>query len=191
MNRGQARALEGVAAALLVVGAVVFALQSAVVTPLAASTTNQFLEDRQGTLASDTLDTAAAAGELRGTVRYWNLTSRTFDGARREGYVGGPPTAFGDTLRGALGDRRVAYNVYVTYRAGNSSHATRGLVYQGTPPDTATAATTVVTLYDDDTLTAPANPNVTLGGTDGFYAPDAVSGPVYNVVEIRVVVWRA
>ncbi|MFC7176136.1 DUF7288 family protein [Halosegnis marinus] len=190
MNRGQARALEGVAAALLVVGAVVFALQSAVVTPLAASTTNQFLEDRQGTLASDTLDTAAAAGELRGTVRYWNLTSRTFDGARREGYVGGPRPRSATPCAGR--SATAASRTTSTSPTGRATVRTRpaGWCIRGRPRHRDRG---------DDRRDAvrrrhahrAREPERHARGTDGFYAPDAVSGPVYNVVEIRVVVWRA
>lgn len=187
-TRAQARSLEGVAAAFIVVGAVVFALQSAVVTPLTSSTANQFLEDRQETLADDTLGAAAGTGELREALLYWNTTSKRFDGATANGYSGAPPVTFGDRLASAFEGRRVAYNVMVYHQTPAGAQRTP-MVYQGTPSDNAVAASTYVTLYDTDALSAPGF-NSTLANTSNFYAGDQSASAVYNVVEVRVIVWQ-
>jgi hypothetical protein len=73
------------------------------------------------------------------------------------------------------------------------------MAYRGEPSDDAVTASYTVTLYDNQTLTAEnASQNVELwqydtNGTnsdDGYYPiPNAVEGPVYNVVEVRLVVW--
>jgi hypothetical protein len=69
----------------------------------------------------------------------------------------------------------------------------------GPPGENAVSAGRRVTLYDNQTLTGSDSGSRELweydidpsNGEDGFYpVPDAVPGsPVYNVVEVRVVVW--
>jgi hypothetical protein len=95
--------------------------------------------------------------------------------------------------------RGYLYNVELRYRtdvAGESEPMT--LVSRGFPDENAVVASWTVTLYDNDTLTGPGAGGAELweydtdpaDGDDGYYPiPDAVDGPVYNVVEVRVVVW--
>jgi hypothetical protein len=62
------------------------------------------------------------------------------------------------------------------------------------------SASRVVTLYDTDETTEPNGSvegstdrtlaNVTNTSGDGFYMDDVSKGPVYNVVEVEVTVWR-
>jgi hypothetical protein len=49
-----------------------------------------------------------------------------------------------------------------------------------------------VTLYDDDVLYAADNTPTThtLENSTTFYASDVSPGPLYNVLEVEVVVWR-
>jgi hypothetical protein len=68
------------------------------------------------------------------------------------------------------------------------------MIYRGEPSDNAVTASRSVTLYDSDNLyqssDSSQNPlGPTISGSN-FYAPDAASGGIYNVVEVEVVVWR-
>lgn len=211
--RGQAHTLEGIIAGLLLVTSLVFALQVTAVTPLSASTSSQQLENQQEAVANGVLAAAAeqnalkpavvygsdaASGETNGRFAFHETTDDVF-------YQNGPPTnRFGEVLDRQLGDRGLAYNVYVVYRTTGGGTSQRRMVYQGNPSDNAVAAQRTVTLFDDDVLYEPesdgdstdfdvAQPTTTTleSAGDDFYAQDASTGsPVFNVVEVEVVVWR-
>jgi len=199
MDRAQAHTVEAFTAALLVVSAIVFALQATSVTPLTASTSNQHVENQQRAVAADLLAATDAEGSLREATLYWNASADRFAGSADEGYTnGGPPNRFGAALNETFGNLttgggRVAYNVFVDYRTPDARESRETMVYMGSPSDNAVATTRTVTLFDGDELTAPgATQSVAVAGeTDDFYAPDAApNATLYNVLEVRIVVWK-
>lgn len=191
--RGQAHTLEGVTAGLLLVLALLLSLQASVATPLTASTASQHLGNQLQGEASGLVSTTHADGQLRETLLYWNETEGTFHGTGAIGFYasGGPPTAFGERLNETFeGD--VAYTVDLHYVAGGNLE-TRTLVRLGTPADNAVTVTRTVTLYDGDRLGASdgGRTETELGDAATFFAPDAApDGPLYNVVDVEVVVWQ-
>lgn len=209
--RGQAHAVEGIVAGLLLLASLVFALQVTTVTPLSASTSSQQLENQQESVAEGVLAAAAEAGALKPAVLYGSdLASGADDGRfsfhETEGDVyyqsKAPTNRFGGMLDRTLSTRGLAYNVYVYYRTAGSETTEKRMVYQGYPSDNAVAAQRTVTLYDDDVLYEPdgdaedddaARPTTTTleSAGDDFYAQDVADGSeVFNVVEVEVVVWR-
>lgn len=194
-DRGQAFTLEAFVAALVLLACVAFALHVTGVTPATSSTADDRLEAHHAGLAAGVLDAAVANDSLRPTLLYWNETSETFHGAAEDHYVSRhPPTAFGQHLAWAVGERPVRYNVNVHYEAADGDIRTQRLVHHGTPSDDAVRVTEWVTLYDDDRLYAAdgTERSVSLAESAAFYAPDAApDSPVYNVVRVEVVVWRA
>ncbi|MFW5905802.1 MAG: DUF7288 family protein [Halodesulfurarchaeum sp.] len=204
-DRAQAFTLEGFIGGLLVLAAVLFALQATVFTPNTSGATSpetQLALERQ---AEDVLRSTATAEEkdLSYYVRYWDVTELTFAGAKNPevGYgSAGPPGPLGDRLYDAFGQRGHSYNLVVTYQADhpNATESVR-MVYQGDPPSSAVVATYTITLYDGQTLTGPDTGYAKLtefnatdvGGGEGYYPiPDAApNSSVYNVVEVRLVVW--
>ena len=191
--RGQAHTLEGFAAAIVLLSGVLFALQATAVTPLTASTSNQHIENQQGAVAEGTLASAEANGTLRPALLYWNTTAERFDHSGDDGVyaAGGPPTPFGATLNETFGEDRIAFNVEVGYRRASGSRGRARMVHMGSPSDNAVSATRSVVLYDDDPL-ADGSGNVSAAADAGrFYAPNAdPDGPLFNVMEVRIVVWR-
>jgi len=191
--RGQAHTLEGFAAAVVLLSGVLFALQATAVTPLTASTSNQHIENQQGAVAEGTLSAAASNGTLRPALLYWNSSTERFLGSGDDGVyaAGGPPIPFGGTLNETFGEDRVAFNVDVGYRRADGGWARTRMVYMGSPSDNAVAATRSVVLYDDDPL-ADGSGNVSAAADLGrFYADDAdPDGPLFGVMEVRIVVWR-
>ncbi|WP_348610663.1 DUF7288 family protein [Halobaculum rarum] len=191
--RGQAHTLEGFAAAIVLLSGVLFALQATAVTPLTASTSNQHIENQQGAVAEGTLAAAEANGTLRPAVLYWNTTTERFDHSGDDGVyaAGGPPLPFGATLNETFGEDRIAFNVEVGYRRADGSRGRTRMVYMGSPSDNAVAATRSVVLYDDDPL-ADGSGNVSAAAdADRFYADDSdPDGPLFGVMEVRIVVWR-
>lgn len=189
--RGQAHTVEAFMAALLLVGGVIFAVHATAVTPLTASTSNQHIENQQRAMANDLLAVADANGTLTDAVVYWDEGNDTFAGAAEQGFyvAGGPPNAFGAALNETFRDDRIAFNVYVFYHKPDDSVRKKTMVYMGAPSDNAVAASRAVFVYDDTPLTGPeASGNVS---SAKFYAPDAVpGGPLYNVLEVRIVTWQ-
>ena len=204
-DRGQAFTVEGLAAAILLLGTLVFALQATGITALSGGTAGGAVETQQADLARGVLASAVASDTLEPSLLYWNDSfvgpdgNGTYHGLGGDDYyVAGLPTAFGDSLDRTLTDAGYAYNVNLYYYndstdAPDATVVARPLVEQGTPSDDAIRAVRTVTLYDDDVLydETEAATNTTLANTSNFFVPDASpDSPVYNVVQVEVVAWR-
>lgn len=204
-DRAQAFTLEGFIGGLLILAAVLFALQATVFTPTASGSASEETKLALERQANDVLVTTATAEgkDLSYYVRYWDVTELTFAGATNPevGYGStGPPGPLGDRLYNAFGRRGHSYNLVVTYQADdpNVTDSVR-MVYQGEPPSSAVVATYTITLYDGQTLTSPDTGYAkliefnatTMAGGEGYYPiPDvAPNSSVYNVVEVRLVIW--
>ncbi|WP_459193392.1 DUF7288 family protein [Halosimplex sp. J119] len=205
-TRGQAFTLEGLAAAFILLGALFLAISSVVVTPTSSGNVDQSTRTDLRQQADDVLlmTSRADSQDLSSLVRYWSQSQRTFDGAAnpRIGYGSDElPGSFGVMLNETFTQRSNFFNVEVAYRPRNLSTGTQTIpmAYRGEPSDDAVTASYTVTLYDNQTLTATnASQNVELwqydtnatNSKDGYYPiPNAVDGPIYNVVEVRLTVW--
>lgn len=204
-DRGQAFTLEGVIGALVVLLGLLFALQSTVITPTTGGSVDDATRDQLRQKANDVLVTVADNGshDLSWYVRHWNPDTRTFYGAKRPavGYgEQGPPGEFGILLNDTFQRNGRSYNLILRYRAANATDrsGTQRIVYQGPPAEHAVTAGYIITLYDEQTLTGPKATSNELSWYDtnasdndhGYYpVPDIVEGPVYNVVEVRLIVW--
>ncbi|MFP4590706.1 MAG: hypothetical protein ACLFMX_01415 [Halobacteriales archaeon] len=195
-DRAQAFTLEALVAGLLVVAALLYAMQAVVVAP---GIPGADVEPDIRQQATDAMDIAQREGAISEMVRYYNnsTSEETFAHARGEdtGYGSGvPPTRFGELINQTFHQRGMVVNVDVQYQRPNATSTdTERLIYQGAPPDAATVATTTVTLYSNQTLTGPDGDNVTLAeaASTGAYPIHDVDpgGPLHNVVQVRVVVW--
>ena len=198
-TRGQAVTLEAIAAGLILLSSIVFALQITAVTPLSASTSSQHIENQLEASAEGVLASTVADGSLKRALLYYNESRSAFaesDGARGE-YRGSPPDIrFGRTLEWAFDDRGIAYNIYVTYDVGGADR-TRRMFYRGEPSDNAVSAVTTVTitdeapLYDDADTDGILEPrSLTVGDTGDYLMGNQSGTGLYNVAEVEVVVWR-
>ncbi|WP_424019428.1 DUF7288 family protein [Halorientalis pallida] len=204
-TRGQAFTLEGLTAGLVLVTAVLFAVQSVAVTPTTGGAIDERVQSDTRAEAKDIL-TSVAANESFGLselVRYWSPDALTFQGAinTRIGYGDRrPPGELGVLLEEVFTARGETYNIEVEYQRKNISNGTRSItmVYRGEPSDDAVTVSQVVTLYDNQTLTAPSSSrarlrqydtNATNSEASYYPIPNAVNGTVYNVVKVRVTVW--
>jgi hypothetical protein len=196
--RGQAHTLEAFAAAVLIIGGLLFATQATAVTPLSASTSNQHIENQQKASIEGLLSATAANGTLTEAVLYWNATDESFAGTPDPGtYAEGPPNEFGEALNGLLLDRRIAFNVNVRYPTPNGDDETdvEEMVRMGEPSANAVAATRSIGLYDGSILSVPDDDR-TLDAIQSdpdaeFYAPETdTTSRLYTVVEVEVIAWR-
>lgn len=198
MDRGQIHTLEAFIAALLVVGALLFASQATAVTPLSASTSNQHIENQQQTMGEDLLTLAAANGSLQDALTYFNTTVEDplfVDSHPEFGYYTGPPPdqhplheQLDDAFRGGV----YAYNIELRYVDESGEMDERQFIHMGTPSDNAVIATTTVTLFDEDSISYDGSSPETIGeAEEQFWAPNVDSeSEIYNVVEVRLTIWR-
>ena len=204
-DRGQAFTLEGVLGALFLVIALLIALQTTVINPTTGGAVDDETRSELRQKANDILVQTANAEEqdLSYYVRYWNPNTRTFYGAEDPeiGYgEEGPNGHLGEMLYSTFTESGRRYNMVLRFRGNESpDDATiQRMVYQGPPAEHAVVATYTITLFDDQTLTGPLKTSRELSeydtnasdNDDSFYpVPDVAGGHVYNVVEVRLVVW--
>lgn len=199
-DRGQTFTLEAFVAAVLLVTTVLFALQAVTISSNTASGADTELRGQQADLASGLLDQAAAQGTLRTTVVYWNDSAGRFHGTgNASSYISPHPnstfgnTTLGEALETTFDGRQVQYNINLYY-VNASDREVRRLVVSGAPSDDAVRVQETVTLYDNTTLVRAnetRRDGVSLETVESaFYAPDEGAGPVYNVVQVEVVLWQ-
>ena len=191
-GRGQAHTLEAVAAGMILLASLLFALQVTAVTPLTGSTSSQHIENQQGALAEGLLASEADNGTIVPTLLYWNESSNGFHNTSVGVYrTAGPPTTFGSVLNETLGDRNIAFDVSIYYVRPSGDRERHEMVDLGEPSDHASTATRSFTLYDDDRVRAANKTEQDTLENTSYFAPDAApDSRVYNVVEVEVVVWR-
>lgn len=226
-DRGQAFTLEGFIASIVVLTAILFALEAVVITPTTSGAVDQEVQSQLRTEGHDILRVSSHNGSdnLTHWVRYWNGSESedTFAGAQDPvvGYGSQAPfylddSAIGTLLNESFTQRGRVYNVIVEYRNATNPNESEEIrvVYQGVPSDNAIVTKHTVALFDNMTLTGPDADGRTLeaydtnpdDGSDGYYPiPDAFGqdddpngglpdghesdSPLYNIVEIRVIVW--
>ncbi|WP_135819973.1 DUF7288 family protein [Halostella litorea] len=184
-DRGQAFTLEGFIGSMLILTAVLFALQSVIITPTTSGTVDRDVQSGIEREAEDVLAQQRNKGTLKEQVL--NVSEDGYNGEPSTGYApSNPPGDFGETLNGTFSRRGRVYNVIVEFRSVSNkttntgvNSAVKNMVYRGVPSDSAVVASETVTIYDDEV----SNP-------DDFPVPDTAPGsPVYTVAEVRLVVW--
>ena len=195
MSRGQAQTLEGIIASIVLLTSLVFALQATTVTPLSASTSNEYIGTQLRGVAAGTLATGAETGSIKEMVLHWDNTNSEFEGAGEDGYyvrpTQPPPNEFIESLQAAYDGQGVAYNIYVQYEDRPGAIERRRLLYQGVPSDNAVSVSRTVTIYDDDVFTGTTT-QVDDPSSTYFIsrARDRSSTPLFTVITVEVVVWR-
>jgi hypothetical protein len=209
VDRGQAHTLEAVAAAVILLSAILFALQVTAVTPLSGSTSNQHIENQQRNVAEGLLEAEAENGSLEDMLLYYNASSDAdrFHGANGDDgeYDGRLPTntTFGTALQETFLERGIAVNVDLHYIRSGGERRSQPLINLGTPSDHSSTATWQITLREsDELLDSNGDPTgetiadaVDDGGRTYFTTNDVddgtgVDSDVFNVIEVEVVVWR-
>ncbi|WP_121822816.1 DUF7288 family protein [Halostella salina] len=192
-NRGQAFTLEGFIGSMLILTAVLFALQSIIITPTTSGTVDRDVQAGIEREAEDILAQEANNGTLKHQVL--NMSDGVYGDSAATGYApGDPPGGFGETLNATFVQRGRVYNVIVEFRDVDDADTnagvdgrTRSMVYRGVPADSSVVATRTVTIYDDDIVPGTGD---TVEESDDFPVGDtAPDSPVYTVAEVRIVVW--
>ncbi|ADB59843.1 hypothetical protein Htur_0949 [Haloterrigena turkmenica DSM 5511] len=203
-DRGQAYTLEGFVSAMIVLMAVLFALQSVVITPSTGGLADRTAQAQLEQEAQDALVIGATTngsvengtGDLSTLVRYWNDSSNEFHNASEQDvefyYNASNDTelyqqfVLGEVLSDRFTDRGLSYNVELVSQDKDGEFDTENstyLVYQG--ESEAVTASYTVTLLESDNLTAPGDENrnvsVREAYEDGEYPiPPATDDPREN-----------
>jgi len=197
-DRGQAYTLESLIAALLLVTAVLFALQSVVITPTSAGALDRDVQAQLEQESNDVLVTAANEGELSRLARFWDCStgtmasdSRSGPWAENQGYENdiAPVADLGESLNRTFSEG-TRYNLLLVYNNGTTENMTR-VIYQGTPGDEVVSTSYMITLTDRQQITARGVGRETVGSCANPVIPkySGSSGNVWNVVEVRLVLW--
>lgn len=189
-DRAQTHSLEAVVVIGLMVLTLIFSIQATAITPLTISTSNQHIETQQQRMADGLLSGTAENSDLEGALLDYDTTEQEFVGATPDGFIGEfPDNKFGNELQETFGERGIAVNVEITYEREQGDSRTFEYIRQGEPSQNSVSATKTVVLYDDMQLTAGNNQEI--GETSSYIIPDAYpDSPVYNVVVVRLNLWR-
>ncbi|SFC10664.1 hypothetical protein SAMN05444422_104300 [Halobiforma haloterrestris] len=207
-ERGQAYTLEGFIGAMIVLTAVLLALQSVVITPTTGGAADRSVQAQIQQETQDALVVAAATDDeanLSAMVRHWDGDGG-FNGTDQPGPEEEVYTVEDFSEKFVLGkvlDKRFTeagqnYNVELHYlnetATGDRVHENRSLVVQGSPSSDAVTASYTVSLFDNQSVTSNEGAADTIreaADNDSESIPrlDDTGEELYNVVEVRVIVW--
>ncbi|MFC7232252.1 hypothetical protein ACFQMM_14250 [Saliphagus sp. GCM10025308] len=200
-DRGQAYTLEGFIAAFILLIAVLFAVQSVVITPSSGGAVDRTAQAQQQQQVQDALIVAQQENNLSEVLRNVELDGDNDfvefqnQSSGVQGVYSTAAFANESTLGAILNqhlDAGQSYNVELHYEneSGEAAPPIK-LVNQGPPSSTAVTASYTVILHDDQPITTSGE-DQTLGDideTDGYIPDIDDDSGLYNVVEVRVVVW--
>lgn len=206
-ERGQAFTLEGFTAAFILLIAVLFAVQSVVITPSSGGAVDRTAQAQVQQQVQDALIVAQQDGNLSELVRFVDVEEGEFQSFHNESdggqgaytasdfgnssQLGQNASTLGEILNGNL-EAGQNYNVELYYQTNDEGERESiSLVDEGAPSSTAVTASYTVVLHENQSITAPDSDQQLKDITDeGEYIPNLEEGDgLYNVVEIRVTVW--
>jgi len=209
-DRGQAYTLEGIIGAMILLTAVLMALNSAVLLPSTSGTIDRGVQSDVGQQATDILRLADEDGNLSATLRCWDTDDASFYGATSPdgtyGYSNPMNNSLGTMLNETFSGRYNSYSLRANYRPTDADDVTGEevtIVEQGNALRKSITVTHTVTLYDNQTLTDCRAGSDEASDTelwelsededDSDYYPIPNAAPesqIYNVVEVRLtIIW--
>jgi len=204
-DRAQAFTLEGFIASIVLLVAVLFALQAVVIAPTTGGLADRTTQAQLQQEAQDALSVASQDSQddnLSATVLNWDtdgedeagFTDANEPAAPGQGERTYSPEGFADQsqlgkiLEERFSDDGWSYNVELVYadEDGDEFESTY-LMYQGSAPSDAFTASHTVTLYNNSEM---ANGDAVENDTT-YPIPetDTTSDRIYNLVEVRVILW--
>ena len=212
-DRGQAFTLEGLIAAIVLLTAVLFALQAVVITPTTGGSVDRGVQAQVEQQLTDTMLVGAEDGNFSELVRYYSTENQTAECPWNQGECWYQETAsnesiynsstFADELDFVIGDvldehfinqSGKSYNVEFIYfdEDGESRNTTDVVRMGGARSDSAVTASYMVVLHEEQYLTAPDSEGTSIVEADDDYSypiPNVSDEEFYNIVEVRVTVW--
>jgi hypothetical protein len=179
--------LDGVFMALVLMSGLLVAMSHA---PDGGDFDRQLSEMQQESDAQDLIAISAEKGSLKDATLYWDDSAGEWVNANSRGeYVTVSSSHPLSEILSILEDRGFAYGIIVEYLSPSGALNQIEMVNQGTPGSRAVSVSQTVTLQDDTNLYGPDS-SMTVSDSSSFFAPDAFSGPTYNILTVHLVVWR-
>jgi hypothetical protein len=188
----QMHTLEAIIASLIMVGIIIFTVQATSLTPLTSSTANAHIEAQLQTMGQDMLNALSysAYGQnsnLTNDILKWNGEQYVWNGTTYR-TVRNPSSELQDsslaqTLEFIAVKRGIAHNVHFSWVDEEGVTMSRRYIYNGDPSNNAVVISKRVQLSDFD-----------VGNTTEFAArsgiPDADPTDFYNIVNVKMTLWR-
>ena len=210
-ERGQAFTLEGLIAAIVLLTAVLFALQAVVITPTTGGSVDRGVQAQVDQQLTDAMLVGAEDGNFSELVRYYSAENETANCPWNQDECWYQETAsnqsvynsstFAEELDFVVGDvldehfvnqSGKSYNVeFVYFDEDGENRTTKDVVRMGgARSDSAVTASYMVVLHEEHELTAPDSEGTSIDDDDHSYPiPNVSEEEFYNIVEVRVTVW--
>lgn len=187
-EKAQLHTLEGVAAATIMLLVIVYAIDSTSITPVTSSTANVRVETELQTLGQDILSALDYAepgydSKLKNDILIWNSTEYTWNGTK---YINATyaqnnlTNNLTEILNATLVKQGIAHNVVISSLADNGTNvSTNYMIYNGDPSNNAVIVSRKIALHDGD-IDNTMNPIKDIDPSTNLY----------NIVDVRLVLWR-
>jgi hypothetical protein len=193
-EKAQLHTLEGVAASVILLLVIIYAIDATSMTPLTSSTSSTHVESELQILGQDifnTLDYAEPGyrSMLKYDITNWKGLEYIWNGTM---YIENGNTSFSPEiltnnltvlLKDTLVNRGIAHKVEVVYLISSDNNTvpsgTNTIIYAGTPSNNAVIVSRKIVLQDTDGVSSD-NPIEDI---------DPLSN-LYNIVDIKLVMWR-
>ncbi|HIH43736.1 MAG TPA: hypothetical protein HA257_01220 [Candidatus Methanoperedenaceae archaeon] len=193
-DRAQMQTLESLIASSIIVMVMVFTIDATTLTPLTSSTANVHVEAELMALGQDifsVLDYPVNPGEispLKSDILGWNGNTTVWNGSAYNilNYTnpGDVNYSMSNNVTGLTSrifvPRGIAHNLQVTYifQGGTS---TKAIIWNGDPSNNAIVVSRKIVIHDSE---------VSSGYSSRTGIQDVDASVLYNVVEVRLVLWR-
>lgn len=190
-EKAQMHTLEGVAAATIMLLVIVYAIDATSMTPLTSSTANVHVETELQVLGQDILGALDYAepgynSKLKNDVINWTGREYIWNGssyADKTAPSTNPPLSNNLTgiLSAHLVGQGIAHNVEMTFLANNgTSFSSQKMIYNGDPSDNAVIVSRKIVLQNMDSTYS----------TDYPIKDIDPSTDLYNIVDVKIIIWR-
>ncbi|VVB93465.1 Uncharacterised protein [uncultured archaeon] len=196
-DNAQLHTLEGVAASILLLGVIIYAIDATSMTPLTSSTSNAHVESELAALGQDLLNTLDYAepgynSKLKNDIIKWDGRVYLWNGTR---YIENSDPAYPqnvlinnltDVLNSTLISQGIAHKVELTYirRINNNTVPSESVqwIYAGVPSSNAVIVSRKIVLQKSD-LSGLTLANYTIKSMDPMIDP-------FNIIDVKLVLWR-
>jgi hypothetical protein len=195
-EKAQMHTLEGVAAAAIMLLVIVYAIDATSMTPLTSSTANVHVETELQALGQDILGSLDYSepgneSELKNFIANWDGNSYyVWNGSAYANSSGGQldgNSTIVKILNQTLVRQGIAHNLVLTFLVLNADNTTSPsnptkLIYNGDPSDNAVIVSRKIVLHygDINTTKFPNNPIENIDPSTNLY----------NIVEVKLILWR-
>jgi hypothetical protein len=188
-EKAQLHTLEGVAAATILLLVIIYAIDATSMTPLTSSTSNVYMESELRELGQDILNTMDYTepgynSKLKNDIITWDGYESTWNGSSyvmMNGGTGSLTNNMSVTLNNTLIRQGIAHNVEIIFLDNNTlTLNNKKIIHNGDPSYSAVVVSRKIVLQDTE---SPPNPSNPIRDIDP-------STNLYNIVEVKLVLWR-